>query len=224
MVSAEQRRESEKTGEVHGWNEWPMRAERGLENPVVFGVVIHAVVFVALLASLSLMARSLDQSIVIVVVAAVVPATIIILVSFGFWAAAVKERTRHRLVVSHNPGATVVPVEWSTAVLAPFVKETGVSSSDDRGFALEIAVDGSGMSFWRSRTTNDVISIGRLDWSQIDSVEAGGVKAVIGPRVAPTVKITLRPGAESPFADEIELLVRKVPVEHAVAALQPPMP
>lgn len=201
-----------------------MRAERGIKNPVVFGVVIHAVVFVALLASLSLMARSLDQSIVIVVVAAVVPATIIILVSFGFWAAAVKERTRHRIVVSHNPGATVVPVEWSSAVLAPFVKETGVSSSDDRGFALEIAVDGSGMSFWRSRTTNDVISIGRLDWSQIDSVEAGGVKAVIGPRVAPTVKITLRPGAESPFTDEIELLVRKVPVEHAVAALQPPMP
>lgn len=201
-----------------------MRAERGIKNPVVFGVVIHAVVFVALLASLSLMARSLDQSIVIVVVAAVVPATIIVLVSFGFWAAAVKERTRHRIVVSRNPGAPVVPLEWSSAVLAPFVKDPSESSSNDRGFGLEIAVDGSGMSFWRSRTTRDVISIGRLDWSQIESVHAGSVKAVIGPRVAPTVTITLRPGVESPFTDEIELLVRKVPVEHAVAALQPPMP
>lgn len=201
-----------------------MRAERGIKNPVVFGVVIHAVVFVALLASLSLMARSLDQSIVIVVVAAVVPATIIVLVSFGFWAAAVKERTRHRIVVSRNPGAPVVPLEWSSAVLAPFVKDPSESSSNDRGFGLEIAVDGSGMSFWRSRTTRDVISIGRLDWSQIESVHAGSVKAVIGRRVAPTATITLRPAVESPFTDEIELLVRKVPVEHAVAALQPPMP
>ena len=113
-----------------------MRAERGIKNPVVFGVVIHAVVFVALLASLSLMARSLDQSIVIVVVAAVVPATIIVLVSFGFWAAAVKERTRHRIVVSRNPGAPVVPLEWSSAVLAPFVKDPSESSSNDRGFGL----------------------------------------------------------------------------------------
>lgn len=201
-----------------------MRAERGIKNPVVFGVVIHAVVFVALLASLSLMARSLDQSIVIVVVAAVVPATIIVLVSFGFWAAAVKERTRHRIVVSRNPGAPVVPLEWSSAVLAPFVKDPSESSSNERGFGLEIAVDGSGMSFWRSRTTRDVISIGRLDWSQIESVHAGSVKAVIGRRVAPTATITLRPAVESPFTDEIELLVRKVPVEHAVAALQPPMP
>lgn len=200
-----------------------MRAERGLENPVVFGMLIHGLVFVALLGAISLMARSLDQNILIIVVASVVPATIIVLVSFGFWAAAVRERTRHRIVVARNPGATVVPLEWSSAVLAPFVRDPS-ASSNDRGFGLEVAVDGSGMSFWRSRTTRDVISIGRLNWSQIESVHAGSVKAVIGRRVAPTVTITLRSGVKAPFTDEIELLVRKVRVDDAVAALQPPMP
>lgn len=50
---------------------------------------------------------------------------------------------RHRIVVFRNPGAIVVPLEWSSAVLAPFVKEPSAPSSNDRGFGLEIAVDSS---------------------------------------------------------------------------------
>jgi hypothetical protein len=64
--------------------------------------------------------------------------------------------------------------------------------------------------------------LGKLSWSQIDSVESGTVKAMIGSRVAPTVKILVRPGANSPFVDEIELIVPRMPIEEALSALRPP--
>lgn len=197
-----------------------MRAERGLKNPVVYGVLIHACVFMVILAATALIARSLDQNLVVVVVASVVPATIILLVSLGLWSAAAKARTRHRIVVSMNPGASVVSAEWSSAVLAPFLKTPSETSSNYRGFGVEIAASKSGATLWRSRGSNNVELLGGFDWSQVDSIEPGTVVAAIGRRVAPTIRLRLHPVADSPFTDEIELLVRKTPVDRAVAALQ----
>lgn len=197
-----------------------MRAERGFKNPVVFGMVVHAFVFVALLAATILIAQNLARNAVVLIIAITVPATVIIVVSLGVTAGALKQRTRHRLVVAKDPGAIVVPAEWSSAVLAPFLRDTSMTASNYRGFGVEIAANSAGLNFWRSRRTTEIELLGRLDWSQVASIEAGTVKAVIGGRIASTIRIALHGRADSPFTDEIELIVRQIPSKQAIAELQ----
>jgi hypothetical protein len=199
-----------------------MRADSGLKNPVVIHIFVQIGVFLALLAATLLVAQSLELSVVATIAATVLPATVIILISVGYSMAILKQRSRRASVVANNPGATVVSAEWNSGVLAPFLRGTNSTHSSYRGFGVEIAADEDGVSIWRGHTKGGALLLGKLSWSQIDSVESGTVKAMIGSRVAPTVKILVRPGANSPFVDEIELIVPRMPIEEALSALRPP--
>lgn len=189
-------------------------------KPHLQPLVMHAFVFVALLVATILVAQTVEQNAALLIILIAVPGTVIILVSLGLTTGVLKQRTRHRIVVAKNPGATVVPAEWSSAVLAPFLNNASAVSSNYRGFGVEIAASKAGVSLWRSQGVKNVELLGNFDWSQVDSIEEGTVDAVIGRRVAPTIRFNLRHGADSPFKDQIELLIRKIPVDEAVAALQ----
>lgn len=199
-----------------------MQAERGVKNPVVFALVTHAFMFAVFLGATVFAARTVAHNTALVIIAITAPATLIIIASWGLTMAALKQRARHRLVVARNPDAVVVPVQWSSAVLAPFLKDPRALPSNYRtyGFGVEIAASAAGLGLWWSRGTRDVELFGTLRWAQIDSLTAGTAKAVIGRRLAPTIRIALRPGIDSPFTDEIELLVRKIPVDQVLAALR----
>lgn len=83
------------------------QADRGLKNPVVIGMVIHAIFFLILLSVVVEAARR-QPSHVLLFALILVPITILIIVSAGLTATSVRRRERLRRVHVQNPGAAIV--------------------------------------------------------------------------------------------------------------------
>jgi hypothetical protein len=194
------------------------QANRGLKNPVVIGMVAHAIFFLILL-SIVVQAARRQPSHVLLFTLVLVPVTVLVIVSAGLTATTLRRRERLRQVALLNPGATVIRTEWSSAVLAPFVVNRELRGVNYRGFAVDISADANGLKFWRSGSRNKIVLIGSAEWSKINGIGVGRAHASLGPRTADTLLIKLDPTPGSGLASEIELLVRDKPARSGVEEL-----
>lgn len=197
-----------------------MRAERGLKNPVVAGIIIHGCVFVALLVAVIIGARAADPGTTVLMAVVIVPLTVAVIVSAGVTSAVLKRKERYRRVVQLNPGASIVRAEWNSGVLAPFLNDgPALKGTNYRGFGVEICADAKGVSFWRSRTRREVASLGIIPWERVLNIQPNTVRAVIGSKVAETIRIDIEAVTSTPYKAHMELIVRDVPAREGADLL-----
>lgn len=178
-----------------------------MNNPVIAGMVAHGIFSIILLATTISGFRSLGSGTprwfpVLFVGAPVV--AVVAMVSGVFLYVNLNGKARLNALRAMRPGATIVRGNWSSAILAPFLKPGPLlRRTNYRGFPVEVTADSAGISLWRGG--HKIVDLGLLPWDRIRSVGVENVKAVVGKRVTRILVIEVDPGIGQ-YESRIELL------------------
>ena len=197
-----------------------MPAQRNMKNPVIGGMVAHGIFFVILLATTVSGLQSLGSDTPSWFPALFVGApavTVVGIISGAVLYANLIGKARLNALRAARPGSTIVRGNWSSGILAPFLKPGPLlRHTNYRGFPVDATADSTGITLWRGG--HKIVDLGLLPWDRIRSVSVESVKAVIGKRVSPILVIEVDPGIGQ-YQSRIELISTHGTADAGVAKL-----